>query len=301
MSTATIPVDLLNPGQVFACLGLVELNEVLFGEARGCFDWTDPTATKFILAVEGDANPVAAALDFLAKAEVRSLAPPDSELVTEKWGVATVKAALGDAFPIPVPSSPAPLPAILSSEKHSIELSSWGETNLADSLGTGRDNVKFWAGSGGYPGVGLLRDALDLVRAEIGNAYNDPFSLSAPQSSSFRFDWRRDYIPLDVGFSLNEHGKMQPKGYPLVEVLALIGLSHARPRRVRKLEYRYAVLGRVAAESNDRDLLPAPLLRAGLGGGALPFPTRHFTMLLDWPGQENQARCITTVREETLQ
>jgi CRISPR-associated protein Csx14 len=32
----------------------------------------------------------------------------------------------------------------------------------------------------------------------------------------------------------------------------------------------------------------------------LPFPTRNFTMQLDWPGQENQARCITTVREETL-
>ena len=31
----------------------------------------------------------------------------------------------------------------------------------------------------------------------------------------------------------------------------------------------------------------------------LPFPRRTFRMTLEWPGQENQARCITDVVEET--
>ena len=42
MAEADIPVDLLNPGQVFACLGFVEAAEVLLGDATGGFDWSDP-------------------------------------------------------------------------------------------------------------------------------------------------------------------------------------------------------------------------------------------------------------------
>ena len=38
MAEASIPIDLTNPGQVFACLGFVESAEVLLGEARGGFD-----------------------------------------------------------------------------------------------------------------------------------------------------------------------------------------------------------------------------------------------------------------------
>jgi CRISPR-associated protein Csx14 len=126
---------------------------------------------------------------------------------------------------------------------------------------------------------------------------SDPFSVSAPQSSSFRFDWRRDYVPIDAGFSLNEHGKLEPRGYPLVEILAAIGLANARPARLRKLEYRYGVVGR--AHASDPAHLPLPFVRAALGCAPLPFPFRRFRMDLDWPGQENQARCITTVSEES--
>lgn len=35
MGKATIPVDLLNPGQVFACLGFLEAAETLCGPAKG--------------------------------------------------------------------------------------------------------------------------------------------------------------------------------------------------------------------------------------------------------------------------
>jgi hypothetical protein len=44
------------------------------------------------------------------------------------------------------------------------------------------------------------------------------------------------------------------------------------------------------------------LLRAALGAVAPPFPGapfRLFRMRLDWPGQEDQARAITEVVEET--
>lgn len=300
MSKASIPVDLFNPGQVFACLGFVELAEALVGPTRAGFDWSEPAEARFVISVEGDVDPIARGLGFLAEAEVRSLVPAGSDLSTEKWKVPSCRSAPESAFPIPLPSTPASLPAVLVANDRTVVLSSWGEVRTREVLASQRDNVKFWAGSGGYPGVGLLRDALEAVRPHLTGAGPDPFAVSVPQSSSFRFDWRRDYIPIDIGFSLNEHSAMQPRGYPVVEVLAAIGLSHARPLRRRKLEYRYTVAGRSdVRQDEDRALLPALLLRASLGTSELPFPTRTFTMHLDWPGQENQARCITTVQEET--
>jgi CRISPR-associated protein Csb3 len=68
MAEARIPVDLLNPGQVFACLGFLEAAEVLLGGAEGGFDWTDATDARFGLRAAGEQNPVAAVLE-TARAE----------------------------------------------------------------------------------------------------------------------------------------------------------------------------------------------------------------------------------------
>jgi CRISPR-associated protein Csb3 len=289
MGEASIPVDLFNPGQVFACLGLLEAADALCGEAEGGFDWSDPAAVRFVLRARGEESPVAVVLGFLTRAEVRAVAPPRSRNDTSKWEVPRDFLPEEAPFPFPDPSSPATLPVWLCHEGRCLVLDHWGDA-------TRRDNVKFWAGAGGFPGAGLARDALDLVRDRLPAATSDPFALAAPQSSSFRFDWRRDYVPLDAGFSLNEHANITPRGYPLVELLAALGLSHARPLRLHKLEYRYAVVGRRL--SRDSVHLPLLLLRAALGCAALPFPTRTFRMNLDWPGQEGQARCITSVSEE---
>jgi len=172
-----------------------------------------------------------------------------------------------------------------------ITIDYWGD----ESVRTGRDNAKFWAGAGGYPGAALAKDALELIRHCKGDLASDPFNVPARQSSSFRFDWRRDYVPLDIGFSLNAHSgeRFCTVGYPIVEILAAIGLTHARPKREDKLRYIYAVI----SGTGPAELLDPILLRAALGGADLPFQQRFFRMRLDWPGQENQARCITTVEE----
>jgi CRISPR-associated protein Csx14 len=180
---------------------------------------------------------------------------------------------------------------ILASDSREIPIEHW-----LDGSHNGRDNVKFWAGAGGYPGAALARDALAILARlganAIADAAADPFGFAAPMSSSFRFDWRRDYVPLDAGFSLNEHATMTPVGYPFVELLAAIGLQNARPQRPNprdKLVYRYAVTNAT---------LPTVFARAVVGGAKLGFPIRTFRMRLDWPGQEGQARCIVEAREE---
>lgn len=289
MAVSTVPVDLFNPGQVFACIGFAEAAGVLRGEARGAFDWSEPQAV-FRVEAPGSEDPVSTVLSFLAEGQVESLGVHPH--TTEKtWKVTTQPTERGGPFPTRPPDSPAALPAVLTCGSRQLRFDHWGDA-------TQRDNVKFWAGSGGYPGAALLRDALDLVRADLPEAATeDPFSLSVRQTSSFRFDWRRDYVPIDIGFSLNAHGHIEPRGFPLVEILAAYGLGHARPEGVDKLKYRYGVLGTAAPEA----LPPLPLLRASLGAPReqLPLPLRTFTMFLDWPGQEDQARCITNVTEET--
>src|SRR5438128_1843387 len=75
MAEASIPVDLFNPGQVFACLGFVESADVLLGDAEGGFDWSDPTQVRFHVNAAGAENPFAVVLKFLAEAQVYRCGP----------------------------------------------------------------------------------------------------------------------------------------------------------------------------------------------------------------------------------
>jgi CRISPR-associated protein Csb3 len=298
VAEAAIPVDLFNPGQVFACIGLAEAADVLLGNAEAVFDWSDPGQAMFRFRAKGDESPVTRVLTFLDKADARALAPQGSATMdawNSSWGERPAQRDRSLGYPFPDPPSPATLVCELSDGDHIIALDHWGDA-------TERDNIKFWAGAGGYPGAALARDALALVRGRAAASAGDPFSLSAPQSSSFRLDWRRDYIPIHAGFSLNAHSDVDTLGFPLVEVLAAIGLGQARPRRPErrdKLVYEYAVIGR--DQRADTTWLPLALLRAALGAVVFPFPMRRFRMLLGWPGQEGQARSITTVTEENIE
>lgn len=74
MAEASIPVDLFNPGQVFACLGFLEAADMLLGDAEGGFDWGDAGNVKFHLSAAGTDNPFAVVLEFLAQAR------------PERWG-----------------------------------------------------------------------------------------------------------------------------------------------------------------------------------------------------------------------
>lgn len=292
MTATSVPVDLFNPGQVFACLGFVEAADVLLGSADGGFDWQDPNDVRFRIAAAGDGDPVVSVLRFLDEATVTAVAPTSSTNRMKKGWKIEVETDDSRAFPFPDPESPAKLPAKLEDNAGKvIVIDYWGDA-------TRRDNMKFWAGSGGYPGAALTRDALDLLRGRAVDHADDPFAMTAQQTGSFRFDWRRDYVPIDAGFSPNAHGELVMQGYPVVELLAAVGMTHARPMRRNKLEYSYGVPGIAGVDLHD-----VIFLRAALGASRPLFPGmpfRRFTMRLDWPGQENQARCITNVTEETF-
>lgn len=301
MAESEIPVDLLNPGQVFACLGFVEAAEVLLGDARGLFDWSDDLRPVFRVQAAGATPPVREVLRFLSEAEAVGQAVEGSRcfgqndkgkaLWNSSWGKLEAVPREG-GYPFSDPRSPATVRCVLRRGSAEIVIDYWGDE-------TRRDNVKFWAGAGGYPGSGLARDALELIAGRVMEFVDDPFALGAPQSSSFRLDWRRDYIPIDIGYSLNKHSNLVTLGYPVVELSAAIGLCHARPKRIHKLEYLYEVVGR--SPDYDPDWLEPRFLRAALGAAPLPFPTRRFRMSLAYPGKEGDARAITTVHEQGIE
>ena len=302
MAESGIPVDLFNPGQVFACLGLLEAADILLGAATATFDWSNGGETRFRVAAESEKPPVERVMRFLEEARVVTRVPANSISAAKwipKWGDAPEQDGAGCPFPFPDPGKCDRLPVVLrDGAGNEIAIEYWGDA-------TKRDNVKFWAGAGGKPGAAILHEALDIVHGTTRQHATDPFALSGPQSISLRFDWRRDYIPVQDGFSPNNHdgkGGMVPismVGFPLVEILAAIGMTNARPRRRTKLEYRYGVLG--AAEGAEDLLLDPMFHRAALGAETSPVsgrPFRRFVMHLDWPGQADQARCITQITEE---
>lgn len=294
VAESTLPVDLLNPGQVFACLGILEGADVLLGTATGAFDWSRGEEVLFRVSAGGDEPPIDRILRFLEVAQVVARAPHDSPSLNnwiKKWGNTEVDPP-DHPFPFRDPGKHDVLPAVLREPGgKELPVDYWGDT-------TRRDNVKFWGGSAGRPGAALLRDALELCRSDAAQHALDPFALARVQGSSFRFDWRRDNLPVHDGFSVNRHkSTILMVGFPLVEILAAVGLTHARPRCETRLEYIYGILGQ-----DERRLLLAPEFhRAALGGRQSPVPGvpfRQFRMLLERP--DRKSRSITQVHEEEI-
>ncbi len=299
MGLASIPVDLCNPGQVFACLGLMEATEILIGPCEGRFMYRESESqTCFEFSAPGQSIPLETVVKFLSNCKVIALVPDGMQPPKTIWKV--------NAEPLPRPCCPVPhhskkgeqessavLPVRLRHGAVGIPVEYW-----IDTRSIGIDNVKFWGGSQGKPGAAIAAELVDaittFVNREPRSVLQRPFDCSSAMSGSFRLDWRRDYTALRLGFSLNKHKTtMIAVGYPFVELLAAVGLQYARPVRVThgdSLNYRYYV---------SNALLPTCLMRVAIGTPELGFPTRRFRMCLDWANQEGQARCIIHTEEES--
>ena len=107
MAESKIDVDLLNPGQVFACLGLIEAAEILLGEVEAIFDWNnDEPAATFRIAAAGGEKPTERVMGFLEDAKVVTLMPVHSDHATKwkkTWGDKPMEAPADTPFPYPDP------------------------------------------------------------------------------------------------------------------------------------------------------------------------------------------------------
>jgi len=207
----TVNVDVTNPGQFFACCGLLELADRLWPEAEGWFGRDD---RSFLIAGGGTLDEL---VDMIVNAELVSARPSDPA------------------------SSPMTLRANVGSR--SIELSiDWWETDQ-----TGARDLKIWAGSMESVGIAMaMQNAMKAPRFRDPGLFDVGMVVTVPDDSGkkkepYYFDARRtpNAHSRDVGFSPNTLG-LTSTAHPAVELLCLIGLQAARPAftgRARVYDY----------------------------------------------------------------
>lgn len=281
MGQASIPVDLLNPGQVFACLGLLEAADLLCGSAEGGFDWSD--ASRFQLTASGTANPVSAVLEFLACAEVKAAVP-------HGWSSDEAKSDNLERIDHYLAGEPdrMALPIVMRGPNGTaVCLTHWSDDSR-------RDNFKLYSGNRSAlsiatamlkgtmdkKGGGLTKGVVQLWNEQREQLTADPFAILCAMGGSFNFDPRGAWTAIDAGYSPNEH-KHKVMASPVVEILAAWGLEHARPIAIAIRKYRYAVW---------EESLPAFLARAALCDGFATLKQRRFRFPLNLSGK-NKVIC----------
>ena len=322
MADASIPVDLFNPGQVFACLGFLEAAEVLLGDAEGGFDWTDEADVRFHLRAAGGQNPFAAVLEFLAQAKPERWAPigyadpppkkgdtdaEEEDDVTDD-GEADVDATLGDGnasleFSETFPAARGEclaLPIRLGGRSSpTIELGHWAD-------GSSRETFKLYAGNRSADriaramllgvrkkptkkqAIGSLKTkgVAQLWQEQRDTMIKQPFDVLTPMGGSFNFDPRGAWTAIDAGYSPNKQ-KHQVAASPVVEFLAVWGLENARPYEFETRKVRYSAWGL---------LLPPELSRVALFGGVTELPQKFFRFELAMSGKN---KVVSFAQQET--
>ena len=193
----TIPVDLTNPGQFFACCGLLELADRLWPGAEGWFE-----ARQFSILSGSPDYSLARLLEAFSDANSVQLDRDDN----------------------------AASPIRLDLPNESIILDWWhDETTVGQRL-------KTWAGRQSGPQIFGLMKAF-AARADEKNPFDFSAPVfdrgrgkaSKKTTSPFYFDSRRAATSLDAGFSADEQ-QMSVSEFPIVEALAMVGMQRFRPR-----------------------------------------------------------------------
>jgi CRISPR-associated protein Csx14 len=321
----SIPVDLFNPGQVFACLGFLEAAEVLLSDAEGGFDWGDEANTVFALSAKGERNPFEAVLEFLAEAEPKRWGPIGYTDPPPKKGKgdddgdgdeseeddsADESVAEGESPSLDLsPAFPAKegdrmaLPIRFGGgNRPVVELGHWAD-------GSSRESFKLYAGNRSADRIaramlkGVRKKATgrqkadgrlgDLKTKGVTQLWEEdraalvaaPLDVLTPMGGSFNFDPRGAWTAIDAGYSPNEH-KHAIQASPVVEFLAAWGLEYARPVEFDVRQVRYAVWGA---------RLSPMLARAALAGSLTTVPLRRFHFELDLSGKN---KVVTFAQEE---
>lgn len=326
-ASASISVDLKSPGQVFACLGFLEAAEVLVGSAEAHFEWSaspvrfvlsaegDRNPFEVVLDFLAEARVVELMPISYVEGGAADGDDEDNEGGTnaasrsdDQVGESDVPREEGSDAPgrLTTPAFPSgdgdrnALPIqLVCTDGRRLMVSHWAD-------GSSRKDFKLYSGNRsanriatqmlqgsrakpkkGQP-IGDLktRGVVQLWREQRGALLKAPFDIVTPMGGSFNFDPRGAWTAIDAGYSPNTQ-KDSIAASPVVEMLAAIGLEHARPDEYETRKVRYAVWGRS---------LPPMLARAALSGADLKAAIRRFEFELDLSGKN---KVTTFAREET--
>jgi CRISPR-associated protein Csb3 len=281
----TIPVDVYNPGQVFGCLGLLEISQTLYGDSAGGFCRAANGESEFVLDAPRANEPLVSVLHFLATAELYRLCPAGYE--DEDPGQPPLLPT--SSFPVAKPDAKR-LPIRLTDNHISLDVSHWTD-------GSSRSDFKLYAGD--RSAAQIVRAMLDgdgkgtrgirtLWRDQREELLKNPFGIVTPMRGSFNFDARGAWNPIDVGYSLNDQ-KHAIVASPLVELLAAVGLENARPRTDKE--------GGLVGYSVWYDLVPVSLARPLLSGARFGIWLRRFNFTMGYAGKN---KIVTFAEEEGI-
>lgn len=194
--SVTVNIDVTNPGQFFACCGLLELADRLWPGAEGWFEDGDGA---FRISCGGT-------LDTLVEAIA------SAELVPTR------------------PSDPYSSPVKIGAPFRPLSID-WWETDR-----TGARDLKVWAGTMESFGIAqAMQHAMSDKRFNDSDLFDIGMVVTTPRDPGkkkepYYFDSRRapNAHSRDIGFAPNDLG-LTSIAHPAVELLCLVGLQVARP------------------------------------------------------------------------
>jgi CRISPR-associated protein Csx14 len=200
-----VPLDPLNPGQFYACCGLVDLFELSGTRTLSHFHLDDrhPRKAEFVLTSNNHLT-----LDFI----VQSIR--EAEFVP------------GSVHEPPGNDSIAPVSVSIFNQR--LELDWW-----LDEFRDRARSLKCWAGQ-------VTTQKLVSELPKLLPSGNASFDSDGYTSTRFGIDPRSAWVALNLGYSPNEQGQ-ESRTYPVVELLAGFGLQGFRPAGNRTEGFRYAL------------------------------------------------------------
>jgi CRISPR-associated protein Csb3 len=220
-----VNVDVTNPGQFFACCGLLELADRLWPGAEGWFE-----EGVFCVTCDGTL------FDILSASKVAQISGDGDEAVSDDNEADSDEPDSDEDSHSGKEDGKRVMPVVISAP-FNITLDWWSDSS-----------IKPWAGS---MNVHMIARAMarvidpylahpfsqhEVVMYSPGLALqNDKSKNKKPKKREpFYFDSLRgpNSHPRDVGFSTNKL-KMTTAASPVVELLSLIGLQRCRPRRTQ--------------------------------------------------------------------
>lgn len=272
MTTATIPLDFRNFGQVWSCLGLLELADMLWGAATGHFQWAPhgDTGTFTLQTPAGPPDLMGALLSWLSQASIEEAVLPDLKTPTPLAQTSTdtptplsIQQIVVHSVPVPLTQDPKIRPIRLVHQHQTVWISHWGDT------ASGRDSWKTFSGQ--KSATQTIADLLTRIRSAWDTMpdrlRHNPFAVTEALPAAFNWDVRKGWTSLDYGYSPNDHNQFIV-GSPLVELLTAIALEFARPGSDPHHPHgEYAIWS---------DSLPPLLARPAIAGIDVGVPRRLF-------------------------
>jgi CRISPR-associated protein Csx14 len=212
-ANVAIPVDTTNPGQFFACCGLLELADRLWPGAVGWFH-----GRTFCVRFDGDLRALLASL---------VLDPPQQQLLV--------------CGTLPVKPIVAPLAFTFDGDATSrFVLDFWTKIIIKSRTvqAAAAPPWNMWSGNQKSLSIWLqLRDEVRILIAGDKPTNAEPctdaelldlFGQKRPLTGRFGFDSTAAWNPQDIGFSPNDQG-MAVESSPAIELLAAVGLQRFTP------------------------------------------------------------------------